>query len=115
LGAAGAKAFTFFRSFGRIFCGCAAKNRAIKATGGCQGSGFASGPAYGVAAPHPSYPLRRPKAASVPLLGLGFCFAKPQEITHADILSAIHADFRLSEFALRANSKDWKQPASMPA
>jgi hypothetical protein len=30
----------------------------------------------------------------------------------ASLLPAIHADFRLLEFALRANSKEWKQPTS---
>jgi hypothetical protein len=29
--------------------------------------------------------------------------------------AGIPADFRLSEFALRANSEEWKQPASLPA
>jgi hypothetical protein len=36
---------------GRIFCGKAAKNRAIKASGGCQGSGFASGSALRLRSP----------------------------------------------------------------
>jgi hypothetical protein len=61
----------------------AAKNRAIR------GSGFASGPACGVAAPHPSYPLRCPKNDILSFFGPGvFASQNPQE---------------------------WKQPASMPA
>jgi hypothetical protein len=44
-------------------------------------------------------------------LGWGFCFAKPQGMETADILSAIHVIFGLG-FSLRANSKKWLQPTS---
>jgi hypothetical protein len=105
----------------RIFCGFAAKNRAIR------GYGFASGPGAvrrGRFAPLQSLSLPkkdirsclglgislrenprewnqpascRPKAtASVPFLGMGFLRSKkPMEITRS-VLSAIHAVFRPS-------------------
>jgi hypothetical protein len=76
--AARAKAFTFSQIVVRIFCGFAAKNRAIKATGGCQGYGFASG--HGA--------VRRGRFT--PLLSL------------ARAKIRIHADFRLPKNGLRA-------------
>jgi hypothetical protein len=41
--------------------------------------------------------------ASCHFLGMGFCFAKPQEMVTADILSAIHAVF--SPFGVFATQK----------
>jgi hypothetical protein len=55
----------FFQVFWRIFCGCAAKNRAIR------GSAIAPAPARcAVAASRPSYPLRGRKSASMRIFAL---------------------------------------------
>jgi hypothetical protein len=98
-----ASAFTVFQDFWRIFCGSAAKNRAIKATGGCQGSGFASGASRrGCSAPLLSLAL--PKNGVLPFLGLGFCGATPQEMETA----GLHAGLKQPPHA-------WNQPASVPA
>jgi hypothetical protein len=54
-----------------------------------RGSGFASGPAAsrrGCSAPLLSLAL--PKNDILSFLGMGFCFAKPQGLVPADILSA---------------------------
>jgi hypothetical protein len=88
-------------SFGRIFCGCAAKNRAIR------GCGFASGPACGVAAPHPSYPLRCPKMTSCHFWAWGFASQNPKDMETAGILPASSNGIRavFSPFGVFASQK----------
>jgi hypothetical protein len=98
----------FFGAFLRL----RRKNRAIR------GSAIAPAPARrAVAAPHPSYPLRGQKnGIHAVFLPFGvFAAQKLQEKVTADILSAIHADFRLAGFSLRENPRNWLQPTSMSA
>jgi hypothetical protein len=87
----------FFQVFWRIFCGCAAKNRAIR------GSGFASGPGAarrGRFAPLLS--LARAKNGIHAVFRLSVCASrKLQGMDTAGILPAIHADFGPGVFAAR--------------
>jgi hypothetical protein len=86
---------------------------------GYPGLRFAPAPARCAgSAPHPSYPLRgRKNGIHAVFSPFGVCAPhKLQEIETADILPAIHADFRLAELLRSAQQlHHWKQPASLPA
>jgi hypothetical protein len=84
---------------------------------GYAGLRFAPAPALrAVAAPHPSYPVRGRKTASMPFVALrSFCYAKTPGKWLQPASCRPSMSFLGMGFSLRENPRNELQPASVPA